>query len=156
MVEKTFPVTRDGLARLKDELNDLRTVRRREIADRIHAAREFSTTQNNAEYDAAKNELEIVEGRSRTLEQQVQLAVLIDEERAHGASTVQLGSTVVVNVDAKTREYTIVGPTEADPTTGRISHESPVGKALLGKRVGDEVQVMAPRGVMRMQVTAIR
>jgi transcription elongation factor GreA len=156
MVEKTFPVTRDGLARLKDELNDLRTVRRREIADRIHAAREFSTTQNNAEYDAAKNELEIVEGRIRTLEQQVQLAVLIDEERAHGASTVQLGSTVVVNVDAKTREYTIVGPTEADPTTGRISHESPVGKALLGKRVGDDVQVMAPRGVMRMQVTAIR
>ncbi|MBI2761415.1 MAG: transcription elongation factor GreA [Chloroflexi bacterium] len=156
MPEKTFPVTRDGMQRLQRELHELRTVKRREIADRIHAAREFSTTQNNAEYDDAKNELEIVEGRIRTLEQQVQLAVLIDEERAHHASSVVIGSTVVVKQDSKEREYTIVGPTEADPPSGRISNESPVGKALLGKRVGDDVQVMAPRGVMRMTVTGIK
>ena len=156
MPEKSFPVTRDGMQRLQRELHELRTVKRREIADRIHAAREFSTTQNNAEYDDAKNELEIVEGRIRTLEQQVQLAVLIDEERAHQASSVQIGSTVVVKQDSKEREFTIVGPTEADPPNGRISNESPVGKALLGKRVGDDVQVMAPRGVMRLTVMGIK
>jgi transcription elongation factor GreA len=156
MPEKTFPVTREGMQRLQRELHELRTIKRREIADRIHGAREFSTTQNNAEYDDAKNEMEIVEGRIRTLEQQVQLAVLIDEERAHHASSVMIGSTVVVKQDSKEREFTIVGPTEADPPSGRISNESPVGKALLGKRVGDDVQVMAPRGVMRMTVTGIK
>lgn len=156
MVEKTIPVTRDGLHRLERELEELRTVRRREIADRIHSAREFSTTQNNAEYDDAKNELELVEGRIRSLEAQLQRMVLIDEERAHQASSVQVGATVVVSVDGKEREFTIVGSAEADPSGGRISNESPVGSALLGKRVGDEVQVMAPRGVVNMKITRIK
>ena len=121
--------------------------KRREIADRIHAAREFSTTQNNAEYDDAKNELELIEARIRTLEQQLQHAEVIDEERAHRASNVVIGCTVIVEADGKHREYTIVGSAEADPATGRISNESPVGRALLGKRVGEEVQVLAPRGM---------
>ena len=156
MVEKTIPMTRDGIARIERELEELRTVRRREIADRIHAAREFSTTQNNAEYEDAKNEMELVESRIRTLEQQLQRAVLIDEDSAHHASSVQVGSTVVVTIDGKQREYTIVGSTEVDATNGRISNESPVGRALLGKRVGDEVQVMAPRGVVTMRVAEIK
>jgi transcription elongation factor GreA len=155
MAEKTVPITRDGYKRLERELEELRT-RRREIADRIHAARELSTTQNNAEYDDAKNELELNEGRIRTLEQQLQRAVLIDEEQAHHASAVQVGSTVIVTVNGKEQQYQIVGSAEADPTTGRISNESPVGSALLGKRVGDEVQVMAPRGVVRLTVTEIK
>lgn len=156
MVEKTIPMTREGHARLERELDDLRTVRRREIADRIHAAREFTTTQNNAEYEDAKTELEMVESRIRELEAKLQRAVLIDEDRAHAASAVQVGSTVVVTADGAEREFTIVGSTEADPATGRISNESPVGGALLGRRVGDEVQVMAPRGVVKMKIVQIK
>jgi transcription elongation factor GreA len=155
MAEKTLPMTRDGYKRLEKELEELR-VRRREIADRIHEARELSTTQNNAEYDDAKNELELNESRIRTIEQQLQRAVLIDEEQAHHASSVQVGSTVIVSVNGKEQEYTIVGSAEADPTSGRISNESPVGSALLGKRVGDEVQVMAPRGVVKYKLTRIK
>lgn len=155
MVPKTIPMTRDGLARLGRELEE-RRVRRREIADRIHAAREFSTTQNNAEYEDAKAELELNEKRILALEEQLQRAVLIDEDQAHQATAVQVGSTVVVAVNGKQQEYTIVGSTEADPTTGRISNESPVGRALLGKCVGDEVQVMAPRGVVTMKVAQIK
>jgi transcription elongation factor GreA len=155
MAEKTLPMTRDGKKRLEAELEELR-VRRREIADRIHEARELSTTQNNAEYDDAKNELELNESRIRTIEQQLQRAVLIDEERAHAASAVQVGSTVIVAVNGKEQEYQIVGPTEADPNTGRISNESPVGSALLGKRVGEEVQVMAPRGVVKYKINKIK
>lgn len=155
MAEKSLPMTREGKTRLEAELDELR-VRRKEIADRIHEARELSTTQNNAEYDDAKNELELNESRIRTIEQQLRRAVLIDEERAHQASAVQVGSTVIVAVNGKEQEYQIVGPTEADPNTGRISNESPVGSALLGKRVGEEVQVMAPRGVVKLKVTEIK
>lgn len=156
MAEKTFPVTREGLARLKRDLHELQTVKRKEVADRIHAAREFSTTQNNAEYEDAKSELELIESRIRTLELQLQRAVLIDEDKVQHASSVQVGSTVLVDTGGKVVQYTIVGPTEADPPAGLISNESPVGKALLGKRVGDQVQVMAPRGVMRLTVTEIK
>jgi transcription elongation factor GreA len=155
MVEKTYPMTREGLERLKKQLEELRTVKRREVAERIHAAREFQTTQNNPEYEDAKSELELIEARIRQLEEQLQRAVIIDEERAHHASAVMLGSTVTVTVDGADREYTIVGSAEADPAQGRISNESPVGRALLGKRVGDEVQVVAPRGIMKMKVKAI-
>jgi transcription elongation factor GreA len=155
MAEKSLPMTRDGKLKLEAELEELR-IRRKEIADRIHEARELSTTQNNAEYDDAKNELELNESRIRTVEQQLRRAVLIDEERAHHASAVQVGSTVIVAVNGKVQEYQIVGPTEADPNTGRISNESPVGSALLGKRVGEEVQVMAPRGVVKYTINEIK
>lgn len=156
MVEKTIPMTREGIARLRRELDELRTVRRREVADRIHSARELSTAQNNAEYDDAKNELELVESRIRTLEAQLQQAVLIDEASAQRSSSVQVGSTVVVSMDGKDKTYTIVGSTEVDLASGRISNESPVGRALLGRRVGDEVQIMAPRGVVWLKITRIQ
>lgn len=156
MVEKTIPMTREGRAKLQRELEELRSVRRREMADRLQAARELSTAQNNAEYDEAKAQWEINESRIRAIEEQLQRAVIIDEGMAQGASMVQIGSTVIVSLDDKEREYTIVGHTEVDPATGRISNESPVGRALLGKRVGDQVQVMAPRGVVTMTVTKIK
>ena len=156
MVEKSIPMTRDGRARLLRELEALRSERRREIADRMHGARELSTAQNNAEYDEAKAQWEINEQRIRAIEEQLGHAILIDEEQAHHASTVQVGATVVVSMGDKQQEYTIVGNTEVDLAAGRISNESPVGRALLGKRVGDEVQVMAPRGVVRMTVTGIK
>jgi transcription elongation factor GreA len=156
MVEKAVPLTKAGLAKLEEELEHLRTVRRQEVADRIHQAKELASTQNNAEYDDAKNEQAFVEGRILTLEKMIQNAQLIDEDEAHHANTVQLGSKVTVHTSAgKNEHYTIVGMAEAKPSEGRISNESPVGQALLGKSVGDEVQVAVPAGVLRFTITAI-
>ena len=156
MAEKAVPLTKEGLERLEKELEHLRSVRRPEVAERIHAAKELASAQNNAEYEEAKNEQAFVEGRIMTLEHILQNASVIDEEAAHHASRVQIGSTVSVGSgDGKIVEYTIVGPAEARPTEGLISNESPVGKALLGKRVGDEIQVSVPKGVLRLTVTSI-
>jgi len=156
MPEKPVPLTKEGLAKLEQELEYLRNARRPEVAARIHAAKELASTQDNAEYEDAKNEQAFVEGRILTLEKLIQNAVVIDEEQAHSAKAVQLGSHVtVVHADGREEHYTIVGPAEADPRDGRISNESPVGRALLGKRVGDRVQVNVPKGVLRLTVTAI-
>jgi transcription elongation factor GreA len=153
MVEKPVPLTREGLSKLQQELEHLRTVRRQEVADRIHQAKELASTQNNAEYDDAKNEQAFVEGRIRTLEQMIQNAVIIEE---HHATRVELGCKVrVVTTDGKEEHYTIVGSAEASPRDGRISNESPVGRALLGKPVGAEVKVKAPAGVLRLTITGI-
>jgi transcription elongation factor GreA len=156
MAEKAVPMTKEGIERLEKELDHLRSVRRPEVADRIHAAKELASAQNNAEYEEAKNEQAFVEGRIMTLEHLLQNATVIDEEAAHHASRVQIGSKVSVDSnEGKAMEYTIVGPAEAQPTEGLISNESPVGRALLGKRVGDEVQVSVPKGVLRLTVTKI-
>ena len=156
MAEKAVPMTREGIQRLEKELEHLRAVRRPEVAERIHAAKELASAQNNSEYEEAKNEQAFVEGRILTLEHLLQNAIVIDQEAAHHASRVQLGTKVKVNTsEGKDMEYTIVGPTEARPTEGLISNESPVGRALLGKRVGDEVQISVPKGVMRMTVKSI-
>jgi transcription elongation factor GreA len=156
MAEKATPLTREGLERLEKELEHLRNVRRPQVAERIHAAKELASAQNNAEYEEAKNEQAFVEGRIMTLEHLLQNATVIDEEAAHHANRVQLGSKVSVQSDdGRKMEYTIVGPAEARPTEGLISNESPVGRALLGKRVGDEVQVQVPKGVLRLTITGI-
>jgi len=156
MAEKAVPMTKEGIERLEKELEHLRNVRRPEVAERIHQAKELASAQNNAEYEEAKNEQAFVEGRIMTLEHLLQNATVIDEEAAHHASRVQLGSKVtVVEPDGNTREYTIVGAAEARPAEGLISNESPVGRALLGKRVGDEVQIQVPKGVLRLTVSAV-
>ena len=152
-MSKPVPLTPEGLAKLERELDYLRTVRRQEVADRIHQAKELASTQNNAEYDDAKNEQAFVEGRILTLEKMIQNAVIIEERHS---SRVELGSKVsVVNADGKEEHYTIVGSAEASPKDGRISNESPVGRALLGKSVGEEVQVQVPAGVLRLTITTI-
>jgi transcription elongation factor GreA len=156
MAEKAVPMTKEGIERLEKELEHLRSVRRPEVADRIHAAKELASAQNNAEYEEAKNEQAFVEGRIMTLEHLLQNATVIDEEAAHRANRVQIGSKVGVSTsEGKDMVYTIVGPAEAQPTEGLISNESPVGKALLGKRVGDEVQVSVPKGVLRLTIVNI-
>jgi transcription elongation factor GreA len=156
MAEKAVPMTKEGIERLEKELEHLRNVRRAEVADRIHQAKELASAQNNAEYEEAKNEQAFVEGRIMTLEHLLQNATVIDEEAAHHASRVQLGSKVsLVAGDGKNMEYTIVGAAVARPTEGMISNESPVGRALLGKRVGDQVQVSVPRGVLKLTVSSI-
>ena len=156
MIQKQTPITREGYARLEEELKQLRTVRRPEVAARIQKAKELTSTQNNPEYEDAKNEQAFVEGRIQDLERLLQNATIIDEEEAHHSSFVQLGSQVtVVNQKGQKEQYTIVGSAEADPSKGRISNESPVGRALLGKRVGEEVQVAVPAGVVRLTVKSI-
>ncbi|HXK34226.1 MAG TPA: transcription elongation factor GreA [Dehalococcoidia bacterium] len=156
MVDKPQPITREGLAKIEEELEYLETVRRREVADRIHQSKELASTQNNAEYEDAKNEQAMVEGRILQLQSLIQNAEIIDEDGAHKSKHITLGSTVRVRGDdGKVHEYTIVGPAEADPREGKISNESPVGRALIGKKVNDEIKVNAPRGVVTMKITRI-
>jgi transcription elongation factor GreA len=156
MADRTVPLTRDGLKKIEDELEHLKSVRRHEVAERIHQAKEGGHTQNDAEYDDAKNEQAFVEGRILQLEMMLKNHVLIDESEAHQAKTVRLGCIVVVESDSGRREYRIVGSAEADPTSGRISNESPVGKALIGHRVGDKVQVLTPKGPTSLKVAEIK
>ncbi|MHB8376953.1 MAG: transcription elongation factor GreA [Dehalococcoidia bacterium] len=156
MVEKAQPITRDGLQKIEGELRHLETVRRSEVADKIRQAKELASTQNNAEYEDAKNEQAMVEGRILQLQALIQNAELIDEDGAAHSKQVILGSHVKVKSDeGKAVEYIIVGPAEADPREGKISNESPVGRALMGKRVNDEVKVSAPKGVITYKITKI-
>ncbi len=156
MAEKAVPLTREGMERLKEELNHLINVRRHEVADRIHASKELASAQNNSEYEEAKNEQAFVEGRIFTLEHMLQNASVIDEVAAHKANRVQIGSTVKISDNnGKEMQYTIVGGAEAQPSKGLISNDSPVGLALLGRRVGDLVQISVPKGVLKLTVTEI-
>ena len=156
MVEKAQPITREGLAKIEEELRYLETVRRQEVADKIRQAKELASTQNNAEYEDAKNEQAMVEGRILQLHSLIQNAELIDEDGAHKSKQVMLGSRVKVKTDeGKSQEYVIVGPAEADPREGKISNESPVGRALIGKKLNDEVQVNVPKGIISMKITKI-
>ena len=154
MAGKPVPLTKEGLAKLTQELEYLHTVRRAEVAQRIHDEKELVGAQNTPEYEDARNEQAFVEGRILTLENVIQNAVLIEE--AHDHQRVSLGATVtVLNHKSEKEHYTIVGSAEADPKNGRISNESPVGIALLGKAVGDEVQVHAPAGELRWTIVEI-
>jgi transcription elongation factor GreA len=154
MAGKPVPLTKEGLAKLQGELDHLITVRRAELAQRIHDAKELVGAQNMPEYEDARNEQAFVEGRIVTLENLIQNAVII--EQAHDHMRVRLGSTVtVINHKGERVLLTIVGSTEADPKAGKISNESPVGTALLGKALGDEVQVNAPAGTLRWTIVQI-
>ncbi len=157
MEEHAVLVTQEGLAKLETELEKLKTVRRPQVAERIRLSKELTSTQNNAEFDDAKNEQAFVEGRILTLEEMITDATIIDEEHAHRANRVEVGSNVTVSEGKgkKPKEFHIVGSAEADPAEGRISNESPVGIALLGKRVGDDVRVNVPKGVLRYTITKI-
>jgi transcription elongation factor GreA len=154
MASKPIPLTKEGLDKLQKELDHLLTVGRAEVAQRIHDAKELVGAQNTPEYEDARNEQAFVEGRILTLENVIQNAVII--EAAHDHQRVSLGSTVtILNHKGNKDNYTIVGSAEADPKAGRISNESPVGLALLGKDLGDEVQVNAPAGVLRWTILEI-
>ena len=140
-----------------DELEILKTVRRREVADRIKVAISFGDISENAEYDEAKNEQAQVEERIIKLESMIRRAVIIDESKID-SNVVTIGSIVKVNdMDFEEEvEYTIVGSAEADPYEGKISNESPVGKALLGRTIGDIVDVQVPDGVAKFEILEIR
>ena len=154
MAEKEIIITQEGLARLQSELEHLLSVRRQEVAAKIKRAREMGGTENNAEYDDAKNDQAFVEGRILLLENIVRNAVAIESPASPGV--VELGNKVLIeNQDGKIEQFTIVGSAEANPVGGRISNESPVGKALLGKRIGDEVEVPTPAGVLKLRILEV-
>jgi transcription elongation factor GreA len=147
-------VSREGLERLRAELDGMTSVRRAEVAARIHDAKEHGDLSENAEYEDAKNEQAFVEGRIQTLEALIKNATIIDE--THSTDHVQIGSTVDVDSGDGKETFTIVGSAEADPGGGKISNESPVGRALLGKRKGEKVVVHVPAGDFTYKVVSIR
>lgn len=156
MPEEPVLLTKAGYQRLVEELHELKTVKRAEVAELIRDAQELGPDQLDAQYEDAKNQQAFLEGRIAEIERALENASLIDEEAAHKSKVVQLGSSVTVKgADGKSRKYQLVGPTEADPTQGRISHKSPVGRSLLGKKRGDHVTIQTPRGEMQLTITSI-
>jgi transcription elongation factor GreA len=156
MVEKEVILTQAGLQKLEGELGYLKTVRRREIAERIKFARQFGDINENSEYEDAKNEQAFVEGRILTLEKILRNARLV-EECDYDVTQVCIGSRVRLRnpESGEEVEYVLVGSTEADPGKNRISNESPVGKALLNSRVGDIVEVKVPVGILKYEIVSI-
>ena len=147
-------ITPEGLESVRKELDQLVTVRRPAIVAKIKAAREFGDLSENFEYHAAKNEQGFMEARIKELEQIIKNHVLIHAAKSSGV--VSMGSTVRFQEDGEGDEtYRIVGPSEADPKAGTVSYESALGKAMLGHRVGDEVEVKTPNGSYRVRITAI-
>ena len=143
---KEFKLSAERLEELKQELNYLKTVREREVADQIKEARSFGDLSENSEYDEAKNEQAIVEGRIAEIEAQLKHVRILDESQLSD-ETVHIGSKVrMLNGKGDEVEYKIVGSTESDPFNGMISDESPVGKAMLGHAAGDKVLVVMPSG----------
>jgi len=156
MMSKEVLMTPDGLRKIEEELDHLKSVRRREIAEKIKAALAFGDISENAEYDEAKNEQAELEKRIMKLEGIVGNVKLIDESEIK-KDEVSVGSTVTVkDIEFdEVMEYSIVGPTEADPYENKISNESPVGKALIGKRVGETIEVQVPDGFAKFQIMKI-
>jgi len=156
MPEKEVILTPEGLMNLEKELEYLRTTKRREVADRIKQAIEFGDITDNSEYEDAKNEQAFVEGRIATLEKMLRNARLIEGPDGDH-DEVAVGSRVVLkDLDlGDVEEYTIVGSAEANPSKQRISNESPVGRAVLGKAVGSIVEVLVPAGTVKYQVLQI-
>jgi len=151
MTEKIF-VTPEGMQKLKDEYKELTEVRRPEIAERIEKASSLGDISENAEYTTAKEDQSFVEGRISELEQVINNAEVIE---GSGDGTVQVGCKVTVHVEGSEEEFHIVGALEANPEKKKISHESPLGTALIGKKVGDKIQVEAPVGDLSYTVLKV-
>jgi transcription elongation factor GreA len=155
--EKEMPpsyLTRQGYTKLQEELEHLRTVKRQEVAQRLHEAMEGGELIEDAEYEAAKNEQAFVEGRIQELEMLLANARVVDESGVR--DTVQVAARVTIQEDDNDPEtYTIVGPAEANPREGKISNESPLGRALMDHRAGDLVKVDAPGGSFTVKVLKV-
>jgi transcription elongation factor GreA len=152
---KDVILTPEGLTKLKDELDYLSNAKRREVAQRIKEAREFGDISENSEYDDAKNEQAMLEARIAALEEKLRSAQVIDSADLN-TNVVHVGSVVHVKDEGgKSQKYTIVGSAEANPREYRLSNESPVGKALIGRKRGEEVVVSTPRGERTLKITKI-
>ncbi len=156
MNDKELVLTKEGLEKLEEELDDLKTVHRREVNERIRQAKEFGDISENAEYEDAKQEQAFVEGRILKVEAMIRNARIIDSSE-YAQDEVHLGATVKVK-DVKSgamHDFTIVGSAEADPVNGRLSNESPLGSSLMGKKKGEVVEVTTPRGVTNYKIDGI-
>ncbi|TCS80135.1 transcription elongation factor GreA [Tepidibacillus fermentans] len=157
MTDKEVILTPSGLKKLEEELEYLKTVKRREVAERIKIAIGYGDISENSEYEDAKNEQAFIEGRIITLEKMLRNARIINEDDVN-TDVVSIGSTVKlrdIEFD-EIVEYTIVGSAESDPTQNMISNESPVGKALLGKQIGAIVDINVPAGVIQYEILDIK
>ena len=154
---KDIILTPEGYENLKQEIEHLSTVKRREVADRIRVAREFGDIAENAEYDDAKNEQALLEHRIATLEERLRNARVLNKKDV-AKDVVSVGSKVRLrDIGAKqTVEYRIVGSAEANPAENKLSNESPVGKAIIGRKKGETVEVAAPRGSMKFKILEIK
>ncbi|CEG23032.1 Transcription elongation factor GreA [Planococcus massiliensis] len=154
--EKQFPMTAAGKQKLEEELDFLKTVKRKEVVERIKIARSFGDLSENSEYDSAKEDQAFVEGRISTLESMIRNAVIINENELN-KDIVRLGTTVTfVEVpDGDEESYTIVGSAEADPLEGRISNDSPIAKSMIGRTIGENVKVLTPGGEMEIKIISI-
>lgn len=154
--EREVLLTAAGLQKLEQELEDLKTTRRREVAERIKVAREFGDLSENSEYEAAKNEQAFVEGRILTLENLLRNARIVQDSEVD-PHRVNIGTTVTLRdlADGEIYEYTIVGSSEADPLNKRISYQCPVGQAVFGQVTGRTVEVRVPSGVTKYEIVAL-
>lgn len=152
-MDEAVILTREGYENLKEELVNLKTVRRKEVAERLKQAIDFGDLSENSEYDDAKNEQAFIEGRIQTIEATLHNAQVI-EDGTHSSGVINIGSYVTVR-DVEfddVEEYRIVGTSEADPMQNKISNESPLGAALLGKRQGQTIKVNAPAGMLEYEI----
>jgi transcription elongation factor GreA len=150
-------MTKAGKQKLEHELEQLKTVKRKEVVERIKIARSFGDLSENSEYDSAKDEQAFVEGRITTLENMIRNAKIIEESDI-ASDTVSLGKSVtfIELPDGEEETYTIVGSAEADPFEGKISNDSPIAQSLIGKKVGEQVTVLTPGGEMQVKITSIK
>ncbi|MCI1902753.1 MAG: transcription elongation factor GreA [Enterococcaceae bacterium] len=156
MVEKVYPMTLEGKQKLEDELEYLKTVKRGQIVERIKIARGFGDLSENSEYESAKDEQAFVEGRIATLENMIRFAQIIDNGNVD-ADEVSVGKkvTFIELPDGDEEQYSIVGSAEADPFSGKISNESPIAQALIGKHLNDEVTITTPGGDMKVKIVKV-
>lgn len=156
MTEKVYPMTLEGKQKLEKELNELKSVKRKEVVERIKIARGFGDLSENSEYESAKDEQAFIEGRISTVENMLQNAQIIDSSNSKEGE-VTLGRSVIFKElpNGIEEEYTIVGKAEADPFSGKISNESPIAQALLGKTIGDKVHIDTPGGSMEVEITNV-
>lgn len=157
MAEKQFILTAEGLKKIEQKFDHLKSVRRREVAERIKQAIEFGDISENSEYEDAKNEQAFIEGEIITLEKMLRNSKVIDEQEIK-TDVVSIGVTVVLKdlEFGDEFEYTLVGSAEADPVELKISNESPVGQAILGKKIGSIVEVNVPAGILKYEVIDIK
>ena len=157
MVEKTFPMTKEGLEKLEQELDNLKLVKRPEVIERIKIARSYGDLSENSEYEAAKDEQAFIEGRISTVETMIRYAEIVDNANID-KNEVALGKSVVFQEvgDDEEEEYEIVGTAEADPFSGKISNESPIAQALIGRKVGDVLKIPLPMGEIEVKIVDVK
>lgn len=153
MTEEKIYVTQEGLKSLKSEFDHLVNVRRKEVAEKLQKARELGDVTENAAYDAARDEQSFIEGRIEELDELLRRTEVVEKGKA---GKVAIGSQVKVHLDGADHKFHIVGTIEADPGNGKISHKSPLGQALMGKKVGEKVEVEAPAGQVIYHVLEIK